>query len=169
VEALVSGHSATIGGDISYLMRTSPNHHRGLIAIMRLVERTKNPQPRDLQYSIDCYFDRAVRFAPDDVIVRMLFARFLGTRNRLTEARSQLDHATRLAEDNGLTHFNIGLTFFDLGMYPEALARAHSAKSLGFARPELEARLREKGQWADPIPDPTPAGTGSPASAPPPG
>jgi tetratricopeptide (TPR) repeat protein len=112
-----------------------------------------------MQYTIDCYFDRAIRFTPDDVIVRMLFARHLGNLRNVSAARSQLEHATTLAGDNGLTHFNIGMTYFDLGLYPEALARAHAAREHGFPRPELEARLREKGQWSDPAP-------AKPASAP---
>lgn len=159
VEALLGGQSATIGGDISYLMRTSPNHHRGLMAIMRFVERTRSPQPRDMQYSIDCYFDRAIRFTPDDVIVRMLFARHLGSIKNLAAAKAQLEFATTLAGDNGLTHFNIGMTYFDLGFYDEALVRAHAAREHGFPRPELETRLREKGKWSDPPPS-------KPASAP---
>ena len=150
VEALLSGQSATVGGDISYLMRTSPNHHRGLMAIMRFVERTRSPQPRDMQYTIDCYFDRAIRFTPDDVIVRMLFARHLGNLKNLPAAKAQLDYATTLAGENGLTHFNIGMIFVELGLYPEALARAHAARQLGLSRPELEKSLREKGQWSDP-------------------
>lgn len=165
VEALLAGQSATIGGDLSYLMRTSPNHHRGLLAIMRFVERSRNPQPRDMQYTIDCYFDRAIRFTPDDVIVRMLFARHLGSVKNIAAAKAQLEFATTLAGDNGLTHFNIGMTYFDLGLYPEALARAHAARLNGFPRPELETRLREKGQWADPAPT-APTAPTAPASAP---
>jgi hypothetical protein len=152
VEALLAGHSSTIGGDLSYLMRTSPNHHRGLLAIMRFVERSRSPQPRDMQYTIDCYFERAIRFTPDDVIVRMLFARHLGNLKNVPAAKSQLEFATNLAGDNGLTHFNIGMTYFDLGLYPEALARAHAARGYGFPRPELETRLREKGHWSEPPP-----------------
>ena len=154
VEALLSGRSSTVGGDLSYLMRTSPNHHRGLLAIMRFVERSRSPQPRDMQYSIDCYFERAIRFAPDDVIVRMLFARHLGTLKNVAAAKSQLEFATTLAGDNGLTHFNIGMTYFDLGLFPEALVRAHAAREYGFPRLELEARLREKGHWSEPAPAP---------------
>lgn len=152
VEALLAGQSATIGGDLSYLMRTSPNHHRGLLAIMRFVERSRTPQPHDMQYTIDCYFDRALRFTPDDVIVRMLFARHLGNLKNPQGAKAQLEYATKLAGDNGLTHFNIGLTYFDLGLYAEALASAHAARLNGFPRPELEARLREKGHWSEPAP-----------------
>lgn len=166
VEALIRGQSTRTSygyaGDISYLMRTSPNHHRGLIAIVRLVERDKNPQPPKLQYSIDCYFDRAIRFAPDDVVVRMLFAQYLGRQKKVDEARQHLAVAEQHAGDNGLTHFNIGLTYEELGLLEPALAHAHRAMALGLTRTELADRLRQKGAWREPV-----ASTSAdPASAP---
>lgn len=150
VEALLRGQSASITQDLSYLMRTSPNHHRGLIAIVRLVEREKSFQPRDLQYSIDCYFDRAVRFAPDDTVVRVLFARHLAATNRKDQAKTQLDVAATHADERALTHFNIGLAYYDLGSFDKALQHAHRARSLGLTRTELEDKLRSSGNWRNP-------------------
>lgn len=153
VEALIRGQSTVTSygyaGDISYLMGTSPNHHRGLAAIMRLVERDKNPQPPQLQYSIDCYFDRAIRFAPDDLIVRMLYAQYLQKSGKNEAALKQLQFVEEKAQDNPLTHFNIGLIYFDLGRYDDALKQAQRAKTLGLARTELVDRLREKGKWRE--------------------
>jgi tetratricopeptide (TPR) repeat protein len=150
VEALIRGQSGYLAQDLSYLMRTSPNHHRGLISIMRFVEREKSSQPAQLQYSIDCYFDRAIRFAPDDTVVRVLFARHLASTGRKEEAKRQLAIAARHAEDRALTHFNIGLAYFDLESYDEALEHAHRARSLGLPRTELEEKLRSKGHWRNP-------------------
>ena len=154
VEALVRGQSSAskygYAGDISYLMRTSPNHHRGLVAIMRLVEREKNPQPPDLQYSIDCYFERAIRFAPDDNIVRLLFAQYLQKSDKNEAALQQLKLVESRAIDNPMTHFNIGLIYFELGRYEDALKQAHQAKALGLPRTELADRLRAKGRWREP-------------------
>ncbi len=166
VEALLGGQSATIGGDISYLMRTSPNHHRGLVAIVRWVDRVKTPQPRDLQYSVDCYFERAIRFAPDDVIVRVLFANFLGSRKQTQAATAQLEVARTLAGDSALTHYNIGLAYFDLGLYRDALTHAHRARALGLPRTELEDMLRKKGAWAEPPPATAAPAPSAAASAP---
>jgi len=150
VEALVRGQSGYLAQDLSYLMRTSPNHHRGLIAIVRFVEREKSPQPAQLQYSIDCYFDRAIRFAPDDTIVRVLFARHLATTGHKEEAKKQLATAAQHANENALTHFNIGLAYFDLGSFEESLQHAHLARSLGLTRKELEDKLRKGGHWRNP-------------------
>jgi tetratricopeptide (TPR) repeat protein len=151
VEALVRGQSGTsVAADLSYLMRTSPNHHRGLLAVVRLAEKTKSPHPRDLQYSVECYFDRAIRFQREDNVVRVLYAQYLGKQGRGEQARQQLATATELAKENPLSHYNIGLMYFDLGAYDEALAQAHRARALGMERDELEKMLKSRNKWKEP-------------------
>lgn len=154
------------GGDFDYTLRASPNHHRALISMGKLVDRTKNVQPRGASYTIDCYFDRAIRFAPDDMIVRMIYAGFLGRNNRVEEAMRQLDYAAKNAGDNPFTHYNLGLNYLDIKAYDKALAQAHEAQRLGFTRPELREALKAAGKWSEPSPaSSAPAASG--AAAPP--
>ena len=163
VEAVIRGHtSAYVGDDLSFTLRTSPNHHRALLAAVRLGERTKSPQPPHLEFSIECYFDRAIRFQPDDTVVRSLYAQYLGKSGRAAEAAKQLQTATALAKDNPLTHYNIGLVYFELKDYDHALAQAHKAAELGYVRPELPDRLKQVGKWQEPS---LPASAASAASA----
>jgi tetratricopeptide (TPR) repeat protein len=151
VEALSRGASSTkLAGDISYLMQTSPNHHRGLVAVMRLSEKEKSPHPKNLRYSVECYFDRAIRFQNDDTTVRMLYAQYLHKQNRTPEAVAQLQIATNLAKDNGFTNYNIGMVYFEIGKYDQALVQAHKAKSLGFNETELMQQLKSKNAWKEP-------------------
>ena len=153
VEALVRGKSsAYVADDLNYTLHTSPNHHRALMAIVRLGERTKSSQPPHLQYSITCYFDRAIRFQPDDTVVRLIYAQYLGNTGRVPQAVQQLKIATGLAKDNPLAHYNIGLIYFELKKYDEALAQAHIAMAMGFTRHELADQLKQVGRWSDPIP-----------------
>jgi tetratricopeptide (TPR) repeat protein len=148
VEAGIRGQSGeTAASDISYLMRTSPNHHRGLMSILRIAERTKSTQPPGLQYSVECYFDRALRFQNDDTVVRALYAQYLHANRRQADARAQLDAAVEHAGTRGLSHYNLGLVYFDIGVYDRALAQAHKARSLGFDGAELERRLKAAGKW----------------------
>lgn len=152
IEALSRGATTTrAAGDISYLMRTSPNHHRGLVSLVRLAERENSPQPRGLEYSVDCYFERAIRFRRDDVIVRMLFARYLHKQRRTPEALQQLETASQLAAESAHSHYNVGLIYFEVGEYDLALAQAHRAMSLGFDQPELAKLLKGKNKWKDPV------------------
>ena len=151
VEALVRGRtSATPGGDISYTLAVIPNNPRALIAMMRLGEKEKTPQPYGSRYSVECWFDRAIRFRPDDAIVRMIYSTYLNKQGRVADANKELAIATSYAKDNAFTHFNIGLHYFDLKNYDQALIEAHKAMALGFPRSELRDRLKSVGKWVEP-------------------
>jgi hypothetical protein len=161
VEALAGGKSGRIGGDIDYTLRASPNHHRALLALSRLGQRMKVSQVPDTRWTVDCYFDRALRFQPDDNTARMLFVQHLAATGRKPQALEALAEVVRRAGDNGFTHYNAGLLYLDLGEPQRALAQAHRAESLGFTRPDLKNALASAGQWRD-------AAASAPASAPPP-
>lgn len=151
VEALIRGKSSLdIEADIAYTLHTSPNHHRALIAMTRLGEKRKMPKLPRAAYSIECYYDRAIRFVPNDTVVRALFAQYLAKNGRIGEALSQLDAAVTYAKDNPLSHYNIGLVYFDLGQYDKALVQAHKALELELDRTELSDLLKGVNQWREP-------------------
>lgn len=177
VEQLIRGATGTLpGGDLEYTLRVFPNHHRALIAVARLWERTRTPQPPGMARPAECYFERALRFRPDDNVARMLYSSFLLKNGRKGDAVSQLGIAKRDASDNAFTQYNIGMIYFDAGLYDEALQQAHRAMALGLIRQELSQRLSAAGRWKDPSPGTAPANNAvtdtpqtaaSPASAPP--
>lgn len=150
VEALIHGESGYIGADLDYVLMTSPNHHRALMSTVRYGERLKTSQPPAMKYSIDCYFDRAIRFQPDDTVVRELFAQYLAKGGHVKEAKEQLKAASNYAKDNAISHYNIGLIYFDLKDYDSALEQAQLASEEGFPRPELRDKLKGVGKWQDP-------------------
>jgi uncharacterized protein (TIGR02996 family) len=150
VEALVRGNAGYLGGDLDYTLRAFPNHARALIATMRYGQQTKSPQPPHLRYSVECYFDRALRFRPDDTTVRMIYATFLEKAGRSQEAEQQLERAAVEAKDNPFTHYNIGLVYLEAKNYERALIQAHKAHALGFTRTELKEKLVAAGKWKDP-------------------
>ena len=153
VEALIRGLTGLLGGDIDYTLRAFPNHHRALLTMMRLGDRMKSIQPAGAKYTIDCYFQRAVRFKPDDTTARMLFASYLNKNGRTAEANQQMEQTLALAGDNSFTHYNAGLVFMDLKNYDKALKQAHTAYALGFTRPELREALKKVGKWVEPPAD----------------
>lgn len=151
VEALVRGNTAVLpGGDLDYTLRAIPNHHRALMAMVRYGEKMKSPQPQGARYSVECYFDRALRFRPDDTIVRMIYATFLSKSARAPEALRQLEQATASAGDNAFSHYNIGLVYYDLRQYEKALVQAHKAIALGFVQTALRDQLQSAGKWTEP-------------------
>jgi tetratricopeptide (TPR) repeat protein len=149
VETLVAGQEGYVGQDIDYTLRASPNHHRALIAVMRWGEKHKSPQPRDLQYPVECYFERALRFKPDDTTARMLYANYLLRNKREAAANAELDRVVKMAGDNAFTHYNAGLVYLDAKNYDKALQQAHTAYGLGFPRTDLKQKLVAAGKWRD--------------------
>jgi hypothetical protein len=150
VENLIQPKWGEFGNDLSYTLQRIPNHHRALITLVRLGQKEKSPQPRGLRSPIDCYFEFATRFAPNDLVVRLIFARHLISTNRAGLARQALDHVVNNAGENPLTHFNAGLIYFEMEEYQQALMQAHTAAKLGLIRPELQSMLEKVGQWQDP-------------------
>ncbi len=150
VENLIKGHSTYIGGDIDYTLRAWPNHHRALIAMDRLEKKEGTDRPRGVRWPVECYFERAVRFAPDDTVVRTLYALYLNDRKRQPEALRHLDAARPHAGENALSHYNLGLMYFELAAFDKALVQAHRAREMGFSRDDLKDRLAAKGQWREP-------------------
>lgn len=153
VEALIRGSSNTSPGpDISYTLHAIPNHPNALLAMMRLGEKEQNPKPTGSAYSVECWFDRAIRFRPDDHVVRMIYTQFLTKNKRKPEAMRQLEIVLNSAKNNAFTHQNVGLLYFDLGEYQKSLTQAHKAIALGLNRPDLREKLRAVGQWVAPTP-----------------
>ena len=151
VEALIRGKTSTTpGADIDYTLRAIPNHPNALLAMIRLGEKEKNPQPRGSRYPVECWFDRALKFRPDDNVVRMIYATFLAKSGRVPQVLEQLERATATAGDNAFTHYNAGLIYVDIKDYDKALVQAHRALALGFPRTELADQLKAVGKWTEP-------------------
>lgn len=168
VESLVRGHtSITPGGDISYTLSVFPNHHRALMAMMKLAKREKKDKPRDSSYSVECWLERAERFQPEDQMVKALYGIYLSEKGKKSEALAKLVSALELGTPSANIDYNIGLVFFDLGEYEKSLQSAHRAYAGGFSLPGLRNKLVRAGKWREPEAI-QPAPAAEPASGPPP-
>lgn len=152
VESLRRGNRGTLGGDLDYTLRASPNHHRALIAMITLGRKLNTDQPQGANYTLNCYFDRAVRFAPDDAVVRLIYGTYLSRTGKRQEALQQLDVALSLDQDNANVHYNLGLIYVDMKNFAKARIHARRAYELGFTLPGLKKRLEDAGQWEAPGP-----------------
>ncbi len=150
VENLFRGQSGSVAADLGYTLAVFPNHHRALMAMQRLGEKLKSPQPPGALYTVECYFERALRFRRNDVISRMIYATFLVKNARAAEAVQQLEVAAAAAGDNPFTHNNIGLIYFDIKEYDKALREAHKAIALGYEQLALREQLQKVGKWSEP-------------------
>lgn len=150
VESLVGGESGDIGGDLNYTLLTAPNHHRALMTSIRYAEKLKTPRPPKFDYSIECFLERGLRFQPDDTVVRVLYARYLGKLGRKADGVALLNAGMQFTGENPLSHYNFGLTYLELGEPEQALREAHKARELGLQRTELEEQLKSAGKWQEP-------------------
>lgn len=163
-ESLIRGVSTSIGGDLSFALRAFPNHHRALLTMMRLGERDKSLQPKGAELPVECWFERAIRFQPEDTIVRMMYAIFLHKNQRMDEARQQLELTTRMAKENPFTQYNAGLIYFDMKDYDKALVQAHTALRMGLRNTGLSEQLKSAGKWQE-LPPEAPADSASAPAA----
>lgn len=148
VEAALRGERGYLGQDLDYTLRAFPNHHRALISLQRYKARLQYLGKQDqLPRPLECYYERAIRWKPDDVMARMLYAQFLFEEKRPNEATAHLRIAEAQAADNPLTHYNIGLIYFDGKNYERARIQAKRAMELGLGRTTLKDQLAALGQW----------------------
>lgn len=147
VEQLISGKSGTLGDDIGYTLEHFPNHHRALAAMAKLGLRDKTEKPPGAKYTIECYFDRALRFAPTDAKVRSIFGGYLLALGQVDPALEQLRDAARLEPGNPTTHYNLGLLYLRKRDYVQSRTEAEQAYALGFPLPGLKNKLKAAGQW----------------------
>ncbi len=140
----------TMAQDVGYTLHVFPNHARALMTMTRLGEKHKTDMPPGASFTVECYLWRAVRFAPDDTVPRSLYARYLAKKNRKEEALAQLAAAEKYAEDNAISHFNIGVSYFEMGEYERAVAQAQQARTLGLEWPQLIDMLKRANKWHEP-------------------
>lgn len=147
VEQLIKGNTGTLGGDLGYTLAVFPNHHRALMAFSKLAIRDKKLRPDGARYSVECYFDRAMRFKPDDGIVRMIYGIYLSKSGNLGKAIEQLGEAERLQPENANISYNLGLLYLKKKDYAQARTYAKKAYKLGFPLQGLKNMLSAAGQW----------------------
>ena len=151
VETLIRGKtSAYPGPDMSYTLRAFPNHHRAIISMVSLGEKSGQSKPLGSAYTVECWFQRAMNFAPDDHIVRLIFASYLAKHARRSEAEQQLAYVASLTENNPFTYRNLGLIYFEMGAYDKALLYAQKANALGLNIANLQEQLKRVGKWSEP-------------------
>lgn len=147
VETLAHGISGSLGDDLGYTLEHFPNHHKALAALAKLGLRDKTPQPGGAKYSINCYFDRAIRFAPRDAKVRQVYGAYLLASGEPDLALTQLEEAARLDPNNPTTNYNLGLMYVKKKDYARARGYARKAYALDFPLTGLKNKLIAAGQW----------------------
>jgi tetratricopeptide (TPR) repeat protein len=149
VENLRHGATGTIGADLGYVLLMFPNHHRALAAFGKLSLRDKTLKPAGAPYSVGCFFDRAIRFKPNDGTVRMVYGNYLLKAGQPDQATEQLRIAAELQPEDATINYNLGLLYVQKKDYDQARIHAKKAYGLGFPLPGLKNKLIEAKKWED--------------------
>jgi tetratricopeptide (TPR) repeat protein len=138
-----------LGGDLSYTLRVFPNHPQALLSLARLALRDKSTSIPYMPYPVECWFDRAARFAPNDPVPPMIAGTYLARLGRTAEALAELDRSASLGDDDANLNYNLGLGYLEAKKYDKAMAHARKAYAAGFPLPGLRDRLTKAGAWKE--------------------
>lgn len=147
VERLVEGQSGTIPSDLDYTLRVFPNHPRALLALVNYAVREKKTRFAGNRHSVECWFQRAFTFQPEDGMPHAVYGYYLSRQQKHKEAAAELEKAVSLGLDTGNVNYNLGLAYFEIGAFDLAVKHAQRAYSLGFQLPGLKKKLIKSGHW----------------------
>lgn len=158
VQNLIQGRSDTIAGDLDYTLRAFPNHHLALNSVARY--QLENPRPDPRYYTADCYFNRAMRWRPDDARVHMIYAIYLNKKGDKAEATTQYEEALSIDAADPEISYNAGLFYLGLKNYEKARSLAETAYAGGYPFEGLRNKLIALKVWDGKVtaqqPAPTP-------------
>lgn len=147
VETLKKGMSGAIAGDIGYTLKAFPNHHRALYAISRYHLRDPAIRNSTRYPAAECYFQRAIKFTPDDYRSMQLYANYLIKRKQPNMALDVYKQALSLKNSPPEINYSLGLLYFDLKKFDGAVEQAKIAYGAGIKKPKLARKLKEINRW----------------------
>lgn len=144
VEMLIKGNTATNAvGDLDYTLRAFPNHHRALYAMMRYQQK----QPDHSRPPVECYYQRAMNFSPNDYRVMQLYAHYLTKKKKPQMAISVYKKALSTQSAPPAINYSLGLLYFDMKKVDDAVEQAKIAYSGGVKKSKLARKLKEINRW----------------------
>lgn len=145
IEAL-NGDEKFILENLDYTLRAVPNHHRALNAVGRYdIERGIPTRRRSAQ----CWFERALRFRPEDGVVWQIYANYKARKGHTEEALEAYGRAKQINPDSVEVDYNLGLLYLKLGQYEKARESARVAYAGNYPLEGLRRKLAEKGYPLD--------------------
>ncbi|MDD3352555.1 hypothetical protein [Zoogloea sp.] len=135
-----------IRSEFAYTLRAFPNHRLALNAFSRLEQFYSKQLPgAGKALTADCFFDRAIRFRPEDKGVRFVHAMHLHRQGKLKDALTEYELAEKLGEESANFHYNYGLLLADMKKWDQARTQAEIAYSRGIPLPGLADKLQRNG------------------------
>ncbi len=150
IRALKEGSTGKLAGDVAYTLRVFPNHVNALMTMAEWSIKTQKNPPDGTIYTVECWFERGIRFRPDDAWVKTAYGVYLIKRGEYQKAVQQLETSAAQNDNNASTYYNLGLAYLGTKNNEKALQSAWRAYALGFPLPGLRTRLTKAGAWREP-------------------
>lgn len=158
VENLISGEStSSVLADLDYTLRHYPNHHRALLAVTKYeLREIQRYQQQNKIYvapvghfpqTADCYFNRAIRWRPNDPNVYLIQGIYLQLKGDLDTALKAYKKSESIQPNSADLQYNLGLLYFEKKQYALAKNHAKKAYQLGYPLLGLRHKLTVVGHW----------------------
>ena len=108
-------------------LRIYPNHHRALYTLMRYYRDYPEDVDNSELYTMECMFNRAKFFTPNDPMVYMLNGMHYHWKSDFAGSKIQYMQAYELDPENPQINYNLGLMYYDQGDYETAAKHADIA------------------------------------------
>ena len=132
-----------------YTLWAFPNQPQALAAMEDLGIRHKTENLPGAMLRVHCFFQRAVRFAPDDALIRAIYGYYYARRGKFAEAKVQLEKVDSLGSNVSSVFVYTAFSYIEMKDYEKALEAAKRAYQLGYSLPGLRNRLERVGKWHD--------------------
>ncbi|QBE63622.1 tetratricopeptide repeat protein [Pseudoduganella lutea] len=155
VAAGIKGNTGPIGADLDYTLRAFPNHVKALTSMAMVAARMKVSQVNGAKFVVECYFERAVRFKPDDGMAWGAYGKYLYGAGQEERAMPLLKKAYDIAPDNPSVNYNLGIAYFRAKKYDLAVKHAKIAYQHDFPFDGLRNMLVGARKWdgkVEPLP-----------------
>lgn len=139
----------TPASGFGYTLWAFPNHPQALAAVEDLGIKQKSDKVHGLQLRVACYFQRAVRLAPNDGLVRALYGYYYARRGQVDEAERQLSSALALRENDVNVLNYTATSYIEMGKLDQAVDYAKKLYAAGYPFPGLRDRLHKAGRSLD--------------------
>ena len=140
--------------NFDYTLRHFPNHHGALYGVSQMERRLGGKLPQkaffqrgDWHRSLACYVERAMKFAPNDPGIYLVYAIHLHRQKNYKEAMELYKMSEEIKPDSMELQYNFGLLYFDLKEYDLSKKYAKRAYELGHQLPGLKRKLKRINKW----------------------
>lgn len=153
VQTLRKGKSGSIVGDLAYTLRAFPNHYKALTALsyyqVLYQNEIRKGKKKPVTPAVECYFQRAIHFVPNDPVVHILYASYLKKIKHYHQAEEEYKKAIKLDPDNSKFHYIYGMFLMRQKQYTKALEQAKIVYARKYKNLKLKKKLKAVGVWKE--------------------